>query len=229
MLVLSVYVLLSFLAERMFSLTSETVAILVNIDNIICIFFLIDFVWQYKVAKSKWQYLKWGWIDLISSIPNLSFFRLGRLFRILRILRGIRSMKRLVSYAFSKRTKNIFLALLMIMISIILFSSIMILEVEMFAPEAKIKNYGDAVWWSVVTISTVGYGDLYPVTWEGKLIASILMISGVGLFGTFTAFLASVFMESEEKKVEEQEQKIIKELEDIKKEIARKKNNSVNR
>ena len=75
------------------------------------------------------------------------------------------------------------------------------LQVEKDVPGAKIKNAEDALWWAYVTITTVGYGDLYPVTTEGRLIAAVLMTIGVGLFGTFTAYVASWFVS---KKIDEE-------------------------
>jgi len=75
----------------------------------------------------------------------------------------------------------------------ILFSSIAILQVEQDA-NSNIKTAEDATWWAYVTITTVGYGDKYPVTTKGRIIAALLMTVGVGLFGTFTAYLASWFV-----------------------------------
>ena len=68
-----------------------------------------------------------------------------------------------------------------------------ILQVEK-DPNSNIKTAEDALWWAYVTITTVGYGDKYPVTTEGRLIAVVLMTGGVGLFGTFTAYIASWFV-----------------------------------
>ena len=73
------------------------------------------------------------------------------------------------------------------------FSSISILCVEK-SPSSNIKTASDALWWSMETITTVGYGDKYPVTDLGRIIGTILMISGVGLFGTYTAYIASLFV-----------------------------------
>ena len=75
----------------------------------------------------------------------------------------------------------------------IIFSSIAILQVET-APTSNIKTAEDAIWWAYTTITTVGYGDRFPVTTEGRFIATLLMTVGVGLFGTFTAYLASWFI-----------------------------------
>jgi len=88
-------------------------------------------------------------------------------------------------------------------ILLIIFSSIAILQVEN-APASNIKTAEDAIWWSYVTITTIGYGDKFPVTIEGRIIAMLLMTVGVGLFGTFTAYIASIFV-SDNKKTETNE------------------------
>ena len=80
-----------------------------------------------------------------------------------------------------------------LIILLVIFSSIAILQVE-DDPTSNIKTAEDAIWWAYVTITTVGYGDKYPITTEGRLIAGILMTAGVGLFGTFTAYVASWFV-----------------------------------
>ena len=145
--------------------------------------------------------MKWGWIDLVSSIPSLEYMRAGRairLIRILRILRAFRSTRHLIQHVFKSRTRGTLATAAIIAVLTIIFSSISILEVE-HDPESNIKTAEDAIWWSYVTITTVGYGDKYPVTTEGRIIAAILMTVGVGLFGTFTAFLASWFVDKTKK------------------------------
>lgn len=80
----------------------------------------------------------------------------------------------------------------------IIFSSIAILQVEVDT-NSNIKTSEDAIWWAYVTITTVGYGDKFPITTEGRMIVALLMTVGVGLFGTFTAYLASWFVGEGEK------------------------------
>lgn len=141
--------------------------------------------------------MKWGWIDLIASIPMVDFLRFGRLVRVIRILRIIKafkSTKTFVESFFMNKAKGTMNSALIVAFMMIIFSSILILQVEN-VPQSNISTAGDALWWAFVTITTVGYGDLYPVTLEGRLIAVILMTTGVGLFGTFTAFVASWFVE----------------------------------
>lgn len=200
-LVLSLYVLGSLAVSTFLKLDDEVQTLLDYIDNIICVIFLIDFALRFKRAPNKLAFMKWGWIDLISSIPMLPQFRVGRLFRIVRLfrlLRAFRSTKILIEYIFHNRVKGTFSSALMIAILMLIFSSIAILQVET-AQNSNIQSAEDALWWAFVTITTVGYGDKFPVTTEGRLIAAALMSVGVGLFGTFTAFVASWFIEGKGK------------------------------
>jgi voltage-gated potassium channel len=75
-------------------------------------------------------------------------------------------------------------------------ASVAVLDAERDAPGASITTFGDALWWTVTTVSTVGYGDRYPVTLEGRLVAGALMVAGIALLGVVTASLASWFVEN---------------------------------
>ncbi|MCW3089459.1 MAG: ion transporter [Ferruginibacter sp.] len=196
-LVLSVYVLVALMLDTFLKLPRELSRILTIIDDIICVVFLFDFAKRFYEAENKWKFMKWGWIDLVSSIPTLEFMRVGRalrLIRLLRILRAFRSTRHLVNHVFKNKTQGTLTAATVIAILMIIFSSIAILQVEV-APNSNIKTAEDAIWWAYVTMTTVGYGDKFPVTTEGRIIAVFLMTVGVGLFGTFTAFMASWFID----------------------------------
>lgn len=200
-LVLSMYVLIALMIDTFIKLPPEVSRILILIDNIICGVFLFDFAKRFYQSDNKLKFMKWGWIDLISSIPTLDFMRAGRalrLVRLLRILRAFRSTKHLVHHVFKSRMQGTLTAAAIIAVLMVIFSSIAILQVET-DPNSNIKTAEDAIWWAYVTITTVGYGDKFPVTTEGRIIASLLMTVGVGLFGTFTAFLASWFIEQTKK------------------------------
>lgn len=204
-IVLSVYVLIALMLDTFLKLPPEASRMLNIADNMICIVFLFDFAQRFYKAESKIKFMKWGWIDLLSSIPTLDFMRAGRalrLIRLLRILRAFRSTKHLVQHVFRNRTQGALTAAAIIAVLMVIFSSIAILQVE-DAPTSNIKTAEDAIWWSYVTITTVGYGDRFPVTTEGRIIASLLMTVGVGLFGTFTAFLASWFVGQTKKETEQ--------------------------
>jgi voltage-gated potassium channel len=195
-LVLSIYVLLALMFDTFLKLPAEVSRVLFITDNIICIVFLVDFLKRFYQADNKWKFMRWGWIDLVSSIPMFDFMRVGRTFRLIRLfrlLRAFRSTKLLVQHIFKRRTKGTLTAATIIAVLMVIFSSIAILQVETDA-NSNIKTAEDAIWWAYTTITTVGYGDRFPVTMEGRLIAMALMTVGVGLFGTFTAYLASWFI-----------------------------------
>jgi voltage-gated potassium channel len=131
----------------------------------------------------------------------IDFFRFGRIIRVIRIFRIIKAFKTLkmfVEYVFKNKVSGTFSSVSVIAILVIIFSSISILQVEN-APDSNIKTAEDAIWWSYVTVTTVGYGEYYPVTTAGRIIAGILMTVGVGLFGTFTAYVASWFVDDKQK------------------------------
>lgn len=134
---------------------------------------------------------------MLSSIPSLDFFRLGRslrVFRIIRVIRVVKVGKGLYSYIMENKRENIALSAILLTVLLIFIGSAAILVCESGHSNALIKTAQDAIWWTIVTITTVGYGDLYPVTLEGRGVAIFLMFSGVGLFSVFTGLLASWFL-----------------------------------
>ncbi len=196
-LVLSFYVLGILIIDAVITLPPEVHRLIIYTDYIACVVFFIDFCVRFYRAPNKLTYMKWGWIDLLASIPANGIFRLGRLARVIQIIRVIkayRSISHIVEHIFKNHMKGTFMFAVILAIMLVLFSSIAILEVET-AAHSNIKTAEDALWWSYVTITTVGYGDLYPVTTKGRLIAIVLMTAGVGLFGVFTGYLASWFVE----------------------------------
>lgn len=206
-IILSIYVLIAFIVDSFFNVPEEISRVLKLLDNAICIFFLIDFVINFSKAENKLQFMKWGWIDLISSIPNVDYFRAGRLLRLIRLIRILRALHKtqgLVNHVFKTRSQGAFTSVTTIAVLLILFSSITILQFE-DQPNSNIKTAEDAIWWSYVTITTVGYGDKFPVTTEGRLIGVILMTAGVGLFGTFAGFVSNWFLSEGKGKEEDKE------------------------
>jgi voltage-gated potassium channel len=195
-LILSVYVLGVLMVDTFCKVPSQISLLLHYIDNVICVVFLFEFCFHLYTAENKLKFMKWGWIDLISSIPAIGYLRIGRAFRLirlLRILRAFRSTKHFVDHVFRNKAQGAFTAASVIAILLVIFSSIAILQVEV-DPDSNIKTAEDALWWAYVTITTTGYGDRFPVTTEGRIIACILMTGGGGLLGTFTAFVASWFV-----------------------------------
>lgn len=195
-LILTLYVLGALIVDTVFVLPKETSSLLSYFDTTICAFFFIEFSIRFYKADRKLKFMKWGWIDLVSSIPMIGIFRVGRIFRLIRLIRVIRafhSTKKVISHIYKNKAQGALTSVSVIAILLVIFSAIAILQVET-DPNSNIKTAEDAIWWAYVTITTVGYGDKFPVTTEGRLIAAVLMTAGVGLFGTFTAYVASWFV-----------------------------------
>ncbi|MFE3637116.1 potassium channel family protein [Streptomyces cellostaticus] len=147
----------------------------------------VEFVLRFVMAGSRWQFVKVRLFDLATLIlPPLRPLRLVTIvFMVVRRNASTlgRVRLRLGTYVGACTALLLFL------------SSLAILDVERRNPDASITTFGDALWWSVTTVTTVGYGDLYPTTTEGRLIAIALMVGGIALAGLVTATLASWFMD----------------------------------
>jgi voltage-gated potassium channel len=184
-------------AETLVPLDPEVGAILQYADIAVCVLFLGDFLANVIRAENKLRYLAtWGWIDLLSSIPAIDAFRLGRaarLLRILRVLRAVRSARVLAQFVLDQRAQSTGLAVSLLALLLVVFSSIAVLQFEV-AAGGNIQTAEDAVWWSLTTMTTVGYGDRFPVTSGGRAVAVLLMISGVGLVGTLSGIMAGWFL-----------------------------------
>jgi voltage-gated potassium channel len=204
MLMLCAYSLVALAVETFLHPGPNEVEILDAIDNLVCGIFLIDFLICLTRATNKWEYLSWGWIDLLSSIPVVGELRAGRLvrvIRILRVLRGIRLARVMAQYLQRHRADGAFLAVIFLSILILLLASVAILQVEQ-GEGRNIQTAEDALWWAIVTMTTVGYGDKFPVTTAGRLIASCLMVSGVGLFGALSGSVTSWILNPVEERQE---------------------------
>ncbi len=192
-LVLSIYVLGALIVDTFMHVPPEVSKILHMVDNLVCLIFLYDFAVRFRQAENKLKFMRWGWIDLLSSIPFVDFLRAGRLLRLIRLLRIVRAFKSttlLVHHVFRKKANGAITMAMVIAGMMLIFSSIAVLQVET-DPNSNIKTAEDALWWAMTTITTVGYGDRFPVTTEGRIIGSLLMAVGIGLFGTFSGFVSS--------------------------------------
>jgi len=198
MLVLSVFSIGVLTADTLLSLSDELHQVLSYTDFVLCVLFFSDFVRSFLRAPDRSRYLlRTGWLDLASSIPTIDALRLGRLSRIariIRLLRAMRSARTIGSIIKGKRKQSALLAAGTVSLLLAVFASLAILQFET-DPESNIKTAGDALWWAFATITTVGYGDRYPVTLEGRLVAAVLMVVGVGLFSTLAGLAASWFLD----------------------------------
>ena len=161
--------------------------------------FLGDFVYRLVTAPSRADYFlrSFGWADLLASLPFPQFkiLRVFRLVRVVRLLRtlGLRSIARTL---IRDRAGSALFVLLLMGIFVLQFGSLFMLHLEKDSPDANITSGSDALWYTIVTISTVGYGDQFPVTSAGRFTGAFIIVIGVGIFGTFTGYLANLFLGS---------------------------------
>ncbi len=171
-------------------------------NGLFSIIFLGDFTYRLFTAQSKSHYFfrEYGWADLLASLPfdGAKILRVFRLARVVRLLRAY-GVKNIARGLVEDRAGSALLTLLLMGILVLEFGSLEILYLEQYAPNANITSAPDALWYVIVTISTVGYGDRFPVTGGGRLFGAVIIIIGVGIFGTFTGYLANVFLSPSKK------------------------------
>lgn len=149
--------------------------------------FAVEYVIRFSLAKRKGRFVWRHLFDLIVvALPMVRQLRALRLITILKVL------NRRVGTTFRGRL-GVYVAGTTLLVG--LSASLAVLDAERNDPDATITTFGDAVWWTMTTISTVGYGDRYPVTTEGRLVAAALMIGGIALLGVVTGVIASWFVQ----------------------------------
>ncbi len=178
-------------------LPSSTVDTLNTLETLLCVVFLFDFLRSLRLAPNKWNYFLrgGGWLDLLGSLPfsRLAVFRVARLFRVVRVMRTLKGndFRRMLT---QRLAQNTLLFTFVVALILIFLDGGFVLFVEKGAPHANITTYPNAIWWAFVTITTVGYGDYYPVTTLGRTGAIILMFSGLGIIGVLSSYLATTFI-----------------------------------
>src|SRR6476660_4349403 len=163
------------------------------VDVPLTMIFLLDFTSRLLRSHPKRVYFieQRGWLDLLGSLP--SFFRLFRLVRVTRLL-GEYGPRNILNSFVKNRADNALLVVLFMVLLVLEFGSMLVSFFEQQDPAANIKTGGDAVWWAFVSITTVGYGDQYPVTMGGRTMAVLVLATGVGLFGVLSGYLANFFL-----------------------------------
>lgn len=177
-----------------FSEIQKEIAKIVDIP--LTLIFLLDFTSRLLRSHPKRVYFieQRGWLDLLGSLP--SFFRLFRIFRLIRVTRllGEYGPRNILNSFVKNRADNALLVVLFMVLLVLEFGSMLVSFFEQQDPAANIKTGGDAVWWAFVSITTVGYGDQYPVTMGGRTMAVLVLATGVGLFGVLSGYLANFFL-----------------------------------
>lgn len=210
--------------------------ILEVVDWVIWLTFVIELVTLTYFAENRIKHLIRSWLDIIIvTVPFLRVLRILRIARLARISRlsrvaRISKMTRITRFSRITRVFPLFIKAINEVRSIlkkhqfqyILFVAVfltitlgsLVVLLEKNTPQANIKNVADGIWWATVTVATVGYGDKYPITNEGRIVAIILMILGITLFSLLTANISSFFVEKDEEDKQNEIQKQLQRLEE---------------
>lgn len=150
--------------------------------------FALDYLIRLLLARRKGRFVWRHVLDLIAvALPMV------RQLRALRVLTLLSVLNRRAAVSMRGRI-GVYVAAVMLLIGSC--AALAVLDAERHSPNANINTLADALWWTLTTITTVGYGDLYPTTAEGRLVAGALMIGGIALLGVITGLVASWFVEN---------------------------------
>jgi voltage-gated potassium channel len=194
----TVIALLNAAAFYLASIPSVVKEVLIITDGIYAIVLLIDFFIRLFNSPKKLHYLirRLGFLDFLSGIPGLPFLRLLRLPRLIvtTIWLRRRTSREMVIEARRRLAESTLLIITLMVLIMVTVGSVAVVTVESKSPDANITTGQEAVWWSIVTIATVGYGDYTPVTGAGRVFGSIMIFLGISAFSALTSYIASQFI-----------------------------------
>ncbi|MFC2034233.1 ion transporter [Chloroflexota bacterium] len=193
--------------EYLVPLSSGQLTLIYIADLAICVVFGVDFALRFRSAENRKVFLKEHWYEMLAMIPAYMFVLLqfqiifGALARSIRLIRVIRlvfmlaRLRRAFRISSNVLQQSYIVYLLIICLVTVFIGGFGAFIIENDAPNALIKTFGDALWWSLSTVTTVGYGDIVPSTFVGRVIGVILMFVGISLVGVFISALGAVFTE----------------------------------
>ena len=208
LLILSFVMIPLLVGPFFWELSRQEEILFLTLDSFIWALFAVDLIIKTAIAPHRLTYIRRHWLEVL--VVVVPFFRPLRILRI--FIFGSRAwlgFRRLVHVDF----------LLVYGIGLVIIASTVVASIE-GGEQASINSFADALWWAVVTITTVGYGDMVPITAAGRAMATILMLGGVAFFSGVTANLASFLVKGSdaEKKALSQ---LLKEIENLRGELAR--------
>lgn len=182
-------------------LSSTQLRFFYALDLAIAFAFLADFLYELYTAKNRKLYFRHNWYLLLASIPitggtyqALRSVQLIRLMRIVRLYARIRRLSEATEHVSRNSSRYIFIALFSTIVIFVGSSAFFHFEAAL---NYRIDTYFDALWWAVVTATSVGYGDIYPVTTAGRVTAMFLMMFGLALLGSIVGLASNYFLYEE--------------------------------
>jgi voltage-gated potassium channel len=216
MAILSIFYLFFMVFELYKEEFSATVIGLVYVDTFICIIFMFDFFYFMFKANNKWMYFKNYYLDFLASLPFMLLIWISpqlALLNLFKVLRGFKSIIKIYEFVGKKQLSKV-LTVFILFFLVVLYFSIIVIHFEK-STNAGFHDFQDGLWWAVSTITTVGYGDVVPVTTYGKIAAMLLMLFGIGITSALGAILVSSLLKPSQEKMMKEEEVMVKLEQDI--------------
>ncbi len=197
--------------QYLFSLTDVHLTIVYVFDFLVVIILAVDFSNRAIKSKQGLKYVLRHWYELPAMIPLFTFGIIegleNSIVAILRLIRLIRLIQLFFRSLRALHGKNKFAYVILFSFSSISIGAVLGYLFESPNPDSNINNIGDAFWWAIATVTTVGYGDVYPVTAEGRIVGSLLMIVGIAILWVF---ISTVGIALRDHKIENMEKMTLK-------------------
>jgi voltage-gated potassium channel len=171
--------LLSFVTLVLDGLMESGTSVVLVVDLAAWATFAADYAIRIYLADDRWAFVRSHPLDLAAvALPAL------------RVLRLIASLARVAALAQRGLAERVMVTTTLVAVTVVVGAAATVLDAERNAPDSNITSFPDALWWAATTVTTVGYGDRFPVTAEGRLVGVVLMVVGIAVFGSITAALA---------------------------------------
>ena len=194
--------------ETLVSVSHGTLIGILIADLMICIVFAGDFIQRIRSSDSKSRFMKTNGFEILAMVPAIALYGLGaipaiavalrslRLIRVVRVVLLVARMRRSMSTLSGFAQRSNLLALLGITVSIVFIGAFAALVLDSGTEAAQITNFSDAVWWSLSTVTTVGYGDIVPSSIAARIMGMGLMVVGIGVMAAFISQVSATLVES---------------------------------
>lgn len=206
--VLAIVSIIIITIESLVTLSAGWLFGLYAVDLVICLVFAGEFIYRLRSAEKRGRFLRTYGFEVLAMVPAIALYAAGslpvisaglrslRLIRVVRVIFVIARIRRLVriSGRFAQRSGLIYL--LVIALSVIFIGGFAALVLEQDTPSPQITNFSDAIWWSISTVTTVGYGDIVPHSVAGRIMGMVLMVVGIGIMTAFISEISATIVEA---------------------------------
>ncbi|MFC1900449.1 ion transporter [Chloroflexota bacterium] len=212
--ILAILSIVVIVVEFLMDVSEAMLVVLYIIDLVICLVFAGEFIYRLKIAENRKRFLKTNSFEILAMIPAVALNALGsisiisaglrslRFIRVIRVILMIARMRRLMKTSGKFVRQSRLIALIGITVCIIFIGAFTVMILENDTADAQITNFSDAVWWSISTVTTVGYGDIVPHSIAGRIMGMLLMIIGIGVMATAISQVSATLVESRLEKSE---------------------------